>query len=168
MAALKGPVKVFIAERLGAFEKPTDIQQAVKQVFKVDATLTQILAYNPTLVSGRNLGKMLREVFDAARAKAKTDISNIPIANRGYRMRVLQRVIDDHDRNPTLVMAALEQAAKEEGGGFTNKQKLEHTGANGGPIEHKHTRMTDAERASRVATIMERARERSGGDAAGS
>lgn len=167
MAALKGPVKVFIAERLGAFEKPTDIQHAVKQVFKVDVTLTQILAYNPTLVSGRNLGKMLREVFESARTKAMTDISNIPIANRGYRLRVLQRVVDDHDRNPTLVMSALEQAAKEEGGNYTNRLKHEHTGKDGGPIETK--RLTDAERASRVASIIERARQRAqADDAAGS
>lgn len=136
MAALKGPVKVFITERLACFEKPADIQQAVKRLFKVDVTPQQILAYNPTLVSGQNLGKTLREVFEAARARFLTDTANIPIANRGYRLRMLDKMADQMAERGNVAMVAqlLEQAAKEQGEAYTNRQKLEHSGAGGAPL----------------------------------
>lgn len=136
MAALKGPVKVFITERLACFEKPSDIQQAVKKLFKVDVTPQQVLAYNPTLVSGQNLGKTLREVFEASRAKFLTDTASIPIANKGYRLRLLDKMAEQMvDRgNVAMVAQLLEQAAKEQGEAYTNKHKHELGGEGGGPL----------------------------------
>lgn len=171
MPALSGPVKVFIVERLACFDKPVEVQQAVKREFKVDVTLPQLAAYNPTQASGARLSKTLREVFEATRKKFLEDTSSIAIAHRSYRLRMLDRMAEKMVDVGNVVVAAqlLEQAAKEEGGAFTNRQKHEHTGKDGGPIEMKH--LTDAERASRVASIMARAKQRAqgggeGGDAA--
>jgi len=64
-------------------------------------------------------------------------ISDIPIANKAYRLRVLQRMSMTAENMKNIGMTAqlLEQAAKEVGEAYTNRQKVEHTGANGGPIE---------------------------------
>lgn len=160
MAAISGPVKVFIVERLACFDKPVEVQRAVKREFKVDVTLPQLAAYNPTQASGARLSKTLREVFEATRAKFLSDTSGIAISHRSYRLRMLDRMAEQAAEKGNVVVAAqlLEQAAKEEGGAFTNRQKHEHTGKDGGPIEMKH--LSDAERASRLAAIMERARQR--------
>lgn len=39
--------------------------------------------------------------------------------------------------NTALAAQLLEQAAKESGGAFTNKHRLEHTGKDGAPIEQR-------------------------------
>ena len=169
MAALNGAVKVFIVERLACFDRPTEVQKAVKQAFKVDVSLAQLMVYDPKHAAGARLSKTLKEHFEATRAAFLKDTSGIAIAHRSYRLRMLDKLAEQaaDKGNAALAAQLLEQAAKEEGGAFTNRHKHEHTGKDGGPIEMKH--LTDAERASRVASIMERARQRAqGGEGGGS
>jgi hypothetical protein len=134
MASLNGAVKVFIVERLACFDRPTEVQEAVKAAFKVNVSLQQLACYDPTKVNGRGLSKTLKEVFEGTRKKFLDDTSNIPIAHKSYRLRRLQKLADDHDRNPTMVLSVLEQAAKEQGEAYTNRQKHEHSGAGGQPL----------------------------------
>ena len=42
-------------------------------------------------------------------------------------------------KNIGMTAQLLEQAAKEVGEAYSNKQKLEHSGPNGEPIQHNHT-----------------------------
>ena len=60
----------------------------------------------------------------------------IPIANKAYRLRVLQRMSTTAEGMKNLGMTAqlLEQAAKEVGDAYSNKQKVELTGKDGGPL----------------------------------
>lgn len=136
MAALNGAVKVFIVERLACFDSPTKVQEAVKQAFKVDVSLQQLTAYNPKLAAGARLSQTLKDVFDETRKKFLADTSDIAISHKAYRLRVLdQELVTAQKRgNTAMVTALLEQAAKEEGGAFTNKQKLEHAGKDGAPL----------------------------------
>jgi Na+-transporting NADH:ubiquinone oxidoreductase subunit NqrC len=57
------------------------------------------------------------------------EISDIPIANKAYRLRVLQRMSTDAEKMKNMGMTAqlLEQAAKEVGDVYTNKQKVEQS-----------------------------------------
>jgi hypothetical protein len=136
MAALNGAVKVFIVERLACFDTPTEVQKAVKQAFKVDVSLPQLAIYNPKSASGARLRKDLKDVFEATRAKFLADTSDIAISHKAYRLRVLDQslVTAMKQGNTAMVTQLLEQAAKEEGGAFTNKQKLEHAGKDGAPL----------------------------------
>lgn len=136
MAALNGAVKVFIVERLACFDTPTEVQKAVKQAFGVDVSLPQLTAYNPNLAAGQRLSQVLKDVFDATRKRFLEDTSSIAISHKAYRFRVMERMLEKAEKagNVAMVAQLLEQAAKEEGGAFTNKQKLEHAGKDGAPL----------------------------------
>jgi hypothetical protein len=57
------------------------------------------------------------------------EISDIPIANKAYRLRVLQRMATaENMKNMGMTAQLLEQAAKECGDAYTNKHKVEHSG----------------------------------------
>lgn len=136
MAALNGAVKVFIVERLACFDTPTKVQEAVKQAFKVDVSLQQLTAYNPKLAAGQRLSQTLKDVFEETRKRFLADTSDIAISHKAYRLRVLdQELVAAQKRgNTAMVKELLEQAAKEEGGAFTNRHKHEHAGRGGGPL----------------------------------
>lgn len=136
MATLNGAIKVFIVERLACFDTPTEVAAAVKQAFKVEVSLQQLTAYNPKLAAGQRLSQTLKDVFDETRKKFLADTSDIAISHKAYRLRVLdqQLVTAVKSKNTAMAMQLLEQAAKEEGGAFTNKQKLEHAGKDGAPL----------------------------------
>jgi hypothetical protein len=134
VAALTGDIKVFIVERLACFDSPTDIQKQLKQDFRVDVSLQQLTAYNPKTQAGARLSKTLREVFEATRKKYLEDTSDVAIAHKAHRLRVLDRLLTRLERSGNALLAAqmLEQAAKEEGGAFTNRRELH--GPGGGPM----------------------------------
>jgi len=136
MAALNGAIKVFIVERLACFDTPTEVQKAVKQAFDVDVSLPQLTAYNPNLAAGQRLSQTLKDVFESTRKRFLADTSGVAIAHKAYRLRVMDRLLEKMEKSGNVAMVAqlLEQAAKEEGGAFTNKQKLEHAGKDGGPL----------------------------------
>ncbi|MDH8602355.1 DUF2280 domain-containing protein, partial [Klebsiella pneumoniae] len=75
------------------------------------------------------------DLFNRTRDRFLNEISDIPIANKAYRLRVLQRMSTTAEGMKNLGMTAqlLEQAAKEVGDAYSNKQKFELTGKDGGP-----------------------------------
>lgn len=88
-------------------------------------------------MSGKGLAKKWVDLFNATRERFQNEISDIPIANKAYRLRVLQRMSMTAENMKNIGMTAqlLEQAAKEVGEAYSNKQKLEHSGPNGGAIQ---------------------------------
>lgn len=130
MAKLTEPVKLFIVQALACYDSPTQVAKAVKEEFGLEITRQMVAAYDPTKVAGRDVSKKLRAIFDATRKEFLSDVSGIPIAQQSYRLRVLQRMLDrtEGQGNTAMVSQLLEQAAKESGGAFTNKTKLEHSG----------------------------------------
>ena len=137
MAKLNDEVKQFIVQCLACFDTPSQTAKAVKEEFGLVVSAQQCEAYDPNKRIGRDLSQKWREVFEATRRRFLDDVSEIPIANRAVRLRRLQRMVDQAENSKNIMLAAqlLEQAAKESGGQYTNKQQLEHTGRDGGPIQ---------------------------------
>lgn len=137
MAALKPDVKAFIIQALACFDTLAIVVESVQKEFGIKVTPQQVESHDPTKVSGRGLAKKWVELFTVTRERFQAEISNIPIANKSYRLRVLDRMAATTEKQKNFGMTAqlMEQAAKEVGDAYTNRQKVEHTGANGGPIQ---------------------------------
>ncbi|WP_454878609.1 DUF2280 domain-containing protein [Serratia inhibens] len=137
MAALKPDVKAFIIQSLACFDTPSLVVESVQKEFGLKITRQQVESHDPTKVSGKTLAKKWVELFYVTRERFQTEISDIPIANKAYRLRVLDRMATRTEsmKNYALAAQIVEQAAKECGDAYTNKQKVEHTGKDGGPIE---------------------------------
>ncbi|HBQ1252320.1 TPA: DUF2280 domain-containing protein [Klebsiella pneumoniae] len=137
MAALKPEVRAFIVQELACFDTPSQIVESVQKEFKVQVTRQQVASHDPTKVAGKGLAQKWVELFNLTRDRFLNEISDIPIANKAYRLRVLQRMSTTAEGMKNLGMTAqlLEQAAKEVGDAYTNKHKFEHSGPNGGAIQ---------------------------------
>jgi hypothetical protein len=157
MKQLSGEVKLFIVIALAKYKTPSQIVEAVKVEFGIDVTRQVIRTYNP---EQSDVPARWVKAFDAARAEFHKKIDSIPIANLATRLEWLNDVAREAQvrHNHAVVMAACEQAAKEQGGVFTNRHKMELTGKDGEPIEVKMDDLRDrlARRisgiASRIAT----------------
>lgn len=132
MAALKEPVKIFIVQSLACRDTPQEVVENVKQEFDVEISRSQCQAYDPTKYSGRNLSQKYVELFEKTREEFDKGLIDIPIANKYYRLKQYQRQLD-RTRNVKTALKILEQAAKDIGGQFTNRQEI--TGKDGGPLQ---------------------------------
>ncbi|WP_105693523.1 DUF2280 domain-containing protein [Cronobacter dublinensis] len=137
MAALSTEVKSFIVQSLACYEPPTKVIELVKAEFNVEVSRQQISQYCPGNAMAEKLSQKWVDLFNSTRLRFQTEISDIPIANKAYRLRALDRMAANTEkmRNFALTAQLIEQAAKECGDAYTNKQKVEHTGKDGGPIE---------------------------------
>ncbi|HCI6908600.1 TPA: DUF2280 domain-containing protein [Klebsiella pneumoniae] len=136
MAALKPEVKAYIIQMLACYDTPSQVVEAVQKDFGITITRQQVETHDPTKVSGKTLAKKWVDLFNHTRDRFLNEISDIPIANKAYRLRVLQRMSTTAEGMKNLGMTAqlLEQAAKEVGDAYSNKQKVELTGKDGGPL----------------------------------
>jgi hypothetical protein len=130
-------VKVFIIERVAAFDPPSMVVAAVKDKFGLSVVPQVVEGHDPTKSSGRQLGKKWRELFEAKRAEFLASADKIGITHKVTRLQRLER---HHNRmeaagNIPAAAALLEQAAKEVGDVFTNRRATEVTGKDGGPVE---------------------------------
>lgn len=130
MASLNDNVKLFVVRALACYDQPTEITRQVKEEFGLEVTRQQVAVYDPTRVAGKDLSKKWRVVFEAARKAFLEDVSTIPIASQSFRLRALNRMYEkvQGQGNVSLAAQLIEQAAKESGGAFTNKQKLDLSG----------------------------------------
>lgn len=133
MAALSPEVKAFIVQALACFDTPTKIASQVKQEFGLDITIQQVSSYDPTKAIAKNLGKKWIDLFNTTRSRFQTEITDIPIANKAYRLRALDRMMTRAEgmKNMALAASLMEQAAKEVGDAYSNKQKVEHSSPDG-------------------------------------
>lgn len=132
MATLKEPVKIFIVQALACRDTPQEVVDLVKQEFGIEVNRMQCASYDPTKVAGKNLSKKFKELFEETRKKFDEGLIDIPIAQKFYRMKQYDKLLNK-TKNTVLALKIMEQAAKDSGGQFTNRQ--EHTGANGGAIK---------------------------------
>lgn len=129
MANLTDDVKRFIVQALACYDTPTQVAEAVSQEFNIKIDRSQAALYDPTAVRGKNLSKKWRDLFDATRKQFLDEAGSIPIANQSFRLRSLNQL---HQKavskgNAVLASQLLEQAAKEIGGAFTNRTKVDGT-----------------------------------------
>ncbi|EKK5433701.1 DUF2280 domain-containing protein [Enterobacter hormaechei] len=137
MAALKPEVKAFIIQSLACFDTLAIVGEAVQKQFGIKVTPQQIESHDPTKASGKGLAQKWVDLFHETRKRFQTEIGDIPIANKAYRLRALDRMMNNAEkmRNIALATEIIEQAAKECGDAYTNKHKFEHSGPNGGAIQ---------------------------------
>jgi hypothetical protein len=135
MAALKPEVKAFIVQSLRALIRhPKWSSPSKKNSVSGDPPAGCIA--RPDKGGGKGLAQKWVDLFNRTRDRFLNEISDIPIANKAYRLRVLQRMSTTAEGMKNLGMTAqlLEQAAKEVGDAYSNKQKVELTGKDGGPL----------------------------------
>jgi hypothetical protein len=125
MAALKNDVKAFIVQALACFDTPTQVSQSVKQEFNVDVTRQQVEQHDPTKRAGVNLAKRWVTLFEDTRKRFREETADIPIANRAFRLRAMNRFVEraETTKNIVLAMQILEQAAKETGDMYVNRHR---------------------------------------------
>lgn len=133
MAALKDAHKVFVVQRLACFDKPSDVVTALKDDFGVESKFEQVSYYDPTRTTGGEPTAKWSNLFWETREAFLEKMEGITIAHKAVRVRRLERIADSAKdlSNGIMEMDALEQAAKEMGGAYTNKKLLEHTGKDG-------------------------------------
>lgn len=126
MAALNDDVKVFIITALACFDSPKQVIADVKERFGLVVTYQQLQAYDTKHDAGKRMSKRFQKIFEDTRAKFLKDVSDIPIAQQSYRLRVLDRLARKAEERGNVVVVAslMEQAAKESGGSYTNKVNL--------------------------------------------
>ncbi|EFJ8956522.1 DUF2280 domain-containing protein [Escherichia coli] len=137
MAALKGEVKAFIVQSLACFDTPSQVVESVNKEFGLAIPRQQVESHDPTKANGKGLAQKWVDMFNATRERFQSEISDIPIANKAYRLRVLDRIATRAEgmKNLALTAEIIEQAAKECGDAYTNRHKFEHSGPNGGAIQ---------------------------------
>lgn len=124
MAALSNEVKAFIVQALACFDTPSQVAAAVREEFGIEVTRQQCESHDPTKRSGKDLAKRWVTLFEDTRARFREETAEIPIANRAYRLRALGRMVEKVEgmRNYGLALQILEQAAKEVGDVYVNRQ----------------------------------------------
>lgn len=113
MARITKKVKLFIVRMLAEFETPTQTSKSVKEIFNIDVSPQQCELYDPTKRMGQDLGQELRDKFFEYRRLANDELEAIPIANKRYRLQLLQGLVDEFPNNPVFTPKWIEQAAKE-------------------------------------------------------
>lgn len=130
--------QVFVVQQLALFERPKSVQLMLKENFGLEVSLQAICYYD---VSNEDLPKKLKTLFNSTRKNFLKNADSIPIANKSYRLIKLQKMFESEEnqspllQNKVVMRALLEQAAKESGDSFTNKQKHEVTGKDGDPVK---------------------------------
>lgn len=124
MAALSNEVKAFIVQALACFDTPSQVAEAVNKEFGIEISRQTAESHDPTKRQGRNLAKRWRTLFDDTRKRFREETSEIPIANRAFRLRALGRMAEKAEsmKNMALTAQLLEQAAKEVGDVYVNRQ----------------------------------------------
>ena len=133
MATLNNGVKTFIVQGLATYMTPSEVAEAVNQEFGITITRQQVAKYDPHKAAGVNLAQKWADLFKQFRDDFNNDIQAIPIANKAYRLNMLDRMVRDAEKSKNRPLAAslLEQAAKDVGEVFTNKQKVDNTSSDG-------------------------------------
>lgn len=124
MAALKSEVKSFIVQALACFDTPSQVVESVKTEFGLVLSRQQVESHDPTKASSKGLALKWQTLFHDTRARFREETAEIPIANRAFRLRAMNRFVEKAEtmKNIGLAMQILEQAAKEVGDVYVNRQ----------------------------------------------
>lgn len=138
MATLSSDQKRFIVQRLAVYDRPSDVRDALREEFGVTVDLSQLSHYDPTTRKGRKLAADLKELFQDTRRAFVDRFQGVAIRHKAVRLRRLERIADAAAsmRNYRLEMDALEQAAKELGGAYTDHRTVDLHHA--GTLSHSH------------------------------
>lgn len=146
MATLSNEVKAFIVQALACFDTPSQVAAAVREEFGIEVTRQKCEAHDPTKRAGKDLAKRWVVLFEDTRKRFREETAEIPIANRAYRLRAMGRFIERAEgmKNIPLAMQILEQAAKECGDMYVNRQKKADAEDEPAPVNSVQVHVVDA------------------------
>jgi hypothetical protein len=134
MACLRDTERREIVQRLAVFETPVEVAEWASEEFEKDVTTQQVARYDPTRAD--DTAEKWEGLFMETREAFLEDLDTIPLSHRAVRLRELQRLYDRlKDEDEMEAARLLKQAAREVGDAFTNKEKREHTGPGGSPVQ---------------------------------
>ncbi|HVY98515.1 MAG TPA: DUF2280 domain-containing protein [Dongiaceae bacterium] len=116
MPILTDEMKTFIVKGLARYDTPSQVVEAVKTSFGVEISRQQVHAYDPGCA--KPPAQRWQDLHAATRQAFLSDLAEIGIAQKAFRLRVLHRLAQHAEAHhyPDLTAALLEQAAKECGG----------------------------------------------------
>jgi len=123
MAALRGTERTWIVEQLACYETPADVAEEASEKFGKDITRQQVEHYDPNRTD--RVAEKWEKLFQETRDEYLTNERRVAIANKLWRLRQLQDIVQSDDATREEKMEALEQAAKESGGKYTNTKHLD-------------------------------------------
>ena len=131
MATLKNEVKSFIVQALACFDTPSQVVESVKNEFGVVVTRQQVETHDPSKAAGKGLAVKWATLFHDTRKRFRDETADIPIANRAFRLRAMNRFVEKAEtmKNIGLAMQILEQAAKEAGDMYVNRSRKDESDA---------------------------------------
>ncbi|MGB5955384.1 DUF2280 domain-containing protein [Pseudomonas sp.] len=153
MAALRSEVKAFIVQALACFDTPSQVVEAVKKEFGLDVSRQTCEGHDPTKYAGRGLAKRWADLFHECRERFTTETADIPIAHRAYRLRALGRMAEKAEsmKNMALTAQLLEQAAKEVGDVYVNRQTKNENPHDNVPPTRVQVDVVDARKPDAIA-----------------
>lgn len=121
-AKLTDAGRAFVVQQLAMWETPSAVVASVKQEFGVTLTAQGVEFYDPTKRAGAKLHERWKTLFHETRKAFTEDTAEIGISHKTVRLRSLQRMAAQAEKQGNLALAAslLEQAAKEMGDAYTN------------------------------------------------
>lgn len=127
MARLKSRHKRFIVKRLAVYDRPSDVQDEVRERFGLEVDSSQLAHYDPTTEKGQKLAKDLKALFHETRERFLDEYTATAIQHKAVRLKRLERAADRFREmgNYAAEVEVLEQAAKEMGGKYTNRHSLD-------------------------------------------
>lgn len=125
MASLTPQIKRFIVQALACFDTLSQVAEAVKSQYGLVVSRQQVEIHDPTKRCSKGLAKRWVYLFHDTRAAFHSAIADIPIANRSYRLRVLDKMAVDAEKAGNLRMACqlFEQAARECGDMYLSRRR---------------------------------------------
>ncbi|ATP86044.1 DUF2280 domain-containing protein [Acinetobacter baumannii] len=129
MATLKEPVKIFIVQSLACFDTPQQVVEAVREEFNIELTRQQVASYDPTKATCRALSKKLTALFNKTREDFKKNVYDIPLANKAYRLKELQKIYEKAGKNvqlrQSLIKLAREESKSDQKDSMSEKAQIE-------------------------------------------
>ena len=115
MTALTDEIKTFIVKGLACYDSPSQVVEAVRAEFGIEITRQHVYAYDPK--SSQRMSPRWSALHAATRAKFLRDVAAVGVSHKVVRLRKLDRMASECERdNVRLTLACLRQAAKECGG----------------------------------------------------
>lgn len=150
MATLREPVKIFIVQSLACFETPQQVVESVKQEFDIEILRQQVALYDPTKATGKNLSKKLKDLFHKTRNDFRTNVFDIPLANKAVRLTELQKIYNDPKVNRVLRTKLIRQF-KDEMQGY----ELQLLGIELKKLEIERIKTGDGDGASEIKSLSD-------------
>ena len=124
MRGLPKAVRMHILTELACFATPSQVAASVKDQFGMVVSRQCVEAHHPERRAGAKLSPALCALFYETRARLRAELDEIPLACQAYRLKVLQRIVDQAEEmgNLKLAVQLLEQAARDVGGMYSARR----------------------------------------------